>query len=148
MLDRRITKEGVLIFDGGRILIDGWQTNALCMGREVAVLACLFVADRLMQEAIEQLREAGAGHATLGIPESARPQPAPLNQDASDHTFDPWYRALRANDTDGFDSALRYTNDVVNKYGLSRESAMEIEGRMVMLACEVGGFGPFPARET
>lgn len=70
MLDRHIIKEGVLIFEDGEIMVDGWQANGPCMCREIAILACLHVAARLMAEANEDIKTAGGtGKVAIGLPD-------------------------------------------------------------------------------
>lgn len=70
MLDRHITKEGVLIFENGEVMVDGWEANDTCMCREIAILACLYVAQRLMEEVAADIKEpGGTGKVCVGVPD-------------------------------------------------------------------------------
>lgn len=69
MLDRHIVKEGLLVFENGKILVDGWEANDGCMCREIGILACLYVAQKLMEDAAADIKEAGLGKTAIGAPD-------------------------------------------------------------------------------
>jgi hypothetical protein len=68
MLDKRIVKEGVLIYEDGKILLDGFEANAPCMCREIAVLAQLHVAQKLIADALKGLDVGNQSDSAIGVP--------------------------------------------------------------------------------
>lgn len=52
MLDKPVKRVGTLLFKGGRVYVDGWELagdDYMC--REVAIQACLYVAEQLLAKA-------------------------------------------------------------------------------------------------
>src|SRR5882724_121664 len=49
MLDKSVSRGGTLLMKGGEVFLDGWEVTDGGMCREVAALACLYAAQRLLE---------------------------------------------------------------------------------------------------
>lgn len=65
MLDKSVTRAGTLLFKGGIVYTDGWEIAGGGMCREVAALACLYVASRLQEEAMALIAKPGGSGRTV-----------------------------------------------------------------------------------
>ena len=70
MLNKSVTRAGTLLFKGGITYIDGWEIASSegegSMCREVAALACLYVARELQDRAIALIAKPGGDNRTVG----------------------------------------------------------------------------------
>lgn len=64
MLDKSVTREGLMIIKGGHVYLDGWEISDGGMCREVAALACLYMAKQLQERGLALIREPGGDHRT------------------------------------------------------------------------------------
>lgn len=87
MLDKAITREGILIMIGGHVYLEGWETNdGMC--REVAALACLYAARELMERGMALIAQPGGDKRTcIGLPDGA-PKEWEYNGDPDDTWMD------------------------------------------------------------
>lgn len=65
MLDKSVTREGTMLIKGGIVYLDGWQVSGGGMCREVAALACLYVARELQQRAMALIAMPGGDGRTV-----------------------------------------------------------------------------------
>jgi hypothetical protein len=65
MLDKSVTREGTLLYKGGIAYLDGWEIAEGGMCREVAALACLYVARELQERALALIAKPGGDRRTV-----------------------------------------------------------------------------------
>lgn len=65
MLDKSVSRAGTLLFKGGTVYMDGWEIGGGGMCREVAALACLYVARALQEEAMALIAKPGGSGRTV-----------------------------------------------------------------------------------
>lgn len=66
MLDKYVTREGTMLIKGGIVYIDGWEIAGGGMCREVAALACLYVAKQLQERGLALIAKPGGDNRTVG----------------------------------------------------------------------------------
>lgn len=70
MLDKHVTREGLMIIKGGKVYLDGWEISGGGMCREVAAFACLYMAKELQERGLALLaKPSGDGRTVIGEPE-------------------------------------------------------------------------------
>lgn len=65
MLDKSVSREGTLLMKGGIVYLDGWEIAGGGMCREVAALACLYTARRLMEHGMALIAKPGGDGRTV-----------------------------------------------------------------------------------
>lgn len=65
MLDKFVTRQGTMLIMGGKIYMDGWKIEGGGMCREVAALACLYMAKQLQEAGLALIQKPGGNRATV-----------------------------------------------------------------------------------
>lgn len=73
MLDKSVIREGVLLYKGGEVFIDGWEIGDDVMCREVVALACLYTARVLMERGLALIQKPGGDGLTCSDMPSETP---------------------------------------------------------------------------
>jgi hypothetical protein len=68
MLDKSVSREGTLLMKGGEVFLDGWEIHPGGMCREVAILACMYAARRLLDHASRLTLEGGSAPVISDMP--------------------------------------------------------------------------------
>jgi hypothetical protein len=64
MLDKSVTREGTMLIKGGIVYLDGWEIDGGGMCREVAALACLYMAKQLQERGLALIEKPGGDRRT------------------------------------------------------------------------------------
>lgn len=69
MLDNPISREGVMVIQGGIVHIDGFRMQDGGMCREVAAAACLYMARRLLEIGLATIASHEDQRCVIGLPD-------------------------------------------------------------------------------